>query len=76
MATTFSAIYKGPHGETADVPDPWLAALQYASHITSIGLGYAIVDHGDGHVTVNGDGVAPITFTNPKIDEKDDQPEA
>jgi len=61
---TFSAMQPGTHGDTMHSHTPRLDALKQAAYIQNrLGLRYTMTEHADGAVTVQGDGLAPLTFS-------------
>jgi len=59
----FSAIYQTPHGDTVAAEDPRREAYKQAAYIVNVlGRRYTMTAHEDGTFTVQGDGLASITF--------------
>lgn len=64
-SSPFCAIQPGPHGPTMHSFTPALDALKQAAYLQNIlRRCYTITDHGDGAITVQGDGLAALTFAN------------
>ena len=60
---TFAAVYRTKHGDTVTATDPKREAYKQAAYIQNVlGRRYSIVAHEDGAVTVQGDGLAGLTF--------------
>jgi hypothetical protein len=60
----FSVTQPGPHGDTIHSHTPKLDALKQAAYIQNmLGRRYSLTDHGDGAITVQGDGLAALTFS-------------
>ena len=63
MAAMFQVPYDGPHGPTVESDNPKIDAYKQAAHIQNVlGRRYSLTSHEDGHYTVAGDGLEPITF--------------
>ena len=59
----FSAIYQTRRGDTVAVEDPRREAYKQAAYIVNVlGRRYSMTAHEDGAFTVQGDGLASITF--------------
>lgn len=59
----FNLIEKGEHGDTVYVDNPKIAAYWQIAFISNIlRRHYQLICHADGQFTVNGDGLAPITY--------------
>jgi len=59
----FSAIYQTPRGDTVAVDDPRREAYKQAAYIVNVlGRRYSMTAHEDGAFTVQGDGLASLTF--------------
>ncbi len=60
---SFNLVQKGPHGDTVYCDNPKLEAHKQIWYIgVVLGRGYQMVCHADGQFTVNGDGLAAITY--------------
>ena len=61
----FNLIEKGKHGDTIYVDNPKIAAYMQIAYIVNVlHRHYSLVCHEDGQFTVNGDGLAPLTYAN------------
>ena len=59
----FRVIEKGKSGDTVYVDNPKMAAYKQMAYIQNIlGRHYSLICHADGRFTVNGDGLASITY--------------
>ncbi len=62
---TFQVPYDGPHGKTLEYDEPKREALKYQWYVSLVlGRCYTATYHADGHITVAGDGLEPMTFAS------------
>ena len=60
---SFSAIYQTRRGDTVAADDPRREAYKQAAYIVNVlGRRYTMTAHEDGAFTVQGDGLASLTF--------------
>ena len=59
----FAAIYQTKYGDTVSAEDPRREAYKQAAYILNVlGRRYSMTAHPDGAYTVQGDGLASLTF--------------
>ena len=59
----FAAIYRTDRGDTVEARDPKREAYKQAAYILNVlGRRYTMTAHPDGAYTVQGDGLASLTF--------------
>ena len=59
----FAAIYQTDRGDTVEARDPRREAYKQAAYILNVlGRRYTMTAHSDGAYTVQGDGLASLTF--------------
>jgi len=59
----FAAVYQTDRGNTVEATDPRREAYKQASYILNVlGRRYSMTAHPDGAFTVQGDGLASLTF--------------
>ena len=59
----FTAIYRTKYGDTVSAEDPRREAYKQAGYILNVlGRRYTMTAHPDGAYTVQGDGLASLTF--------------
>ena len=59
----FAAIYQTDRGDTVEARDPRREAYKQAAYILNVlGRRYSMTAHPDGAYTVQGDGLASLTF--------------
>ena len=59
----FAAIYRTDRGDTVEARDPKREAYKQAAYILNVlGRRYSMTAHPDGAYTVQGDGLASLTF--------------
>ena len=59
----FHVIERGPHGDTVTVANPKLEAYKQAAYVQNVlGRRYSLTCRPDGTYTVQGDGLAALTF--------------
>ena len=59
----FAAIYQTDRGDTVEARDPRREAYKQAAYILNVlGRRYTMTAHPDGAYTVQGDGLASLTF--------------
>ena len=59
----FAAIYQTKYGDTVSAEDPRREAYKQAGYILNVlGRHYTMTAHADGAYTVQGDGLASLTF--------------
>lgn len=61
--SAFQVIEQGPHGDTVTVANPKLEAYKQAAYVQNVlGRRYGLTCRPDGTYTVQGDGLAALTF--------------
>jgi hypothetical protein len=58
----FRVIYQGAHGNTVGSENPKLDAYKQMALIASQGRRYRLIAQADGSYTIEGDGLARLTF--------------
>jgi hypothetical protein len=62
----YKIIEQGVHGDTVYVDNPKLEAYKQIVFIVNVlGRRYQLICQADGQYTVNGDGLASLTYTSP-----------
>ena len=60
---SFRLIEPGPHGDTVYCENPKIEAYKQIAYVVNVlGRRYSLVCHADKQFTVNGDGLAAITY--------------